>query len=180
MKSELLFLVGYMGSGKSTTGKLLARKLGWKFFDLDELIELINGQTITEMFNLYGEDYFRKKETEALHQLKDKKQVVIATGGGCAASGDNMQWMNEHGTTIYLRCHPGVLFHRIAPEKSKRPLLAKQDDVDIMEFISESLKKRLPFYIQARHTINGDSRVEDIVRTLLTIVHTYPTNFSPD
>lgn len=180
MSNELLFLVGYMGSGKSTIGKLLATRLDRKFLDLDDLIELINNNSITNLFNQFGEEYFREKETQALHQLKGKHNLVIATGGGCAASGNNMHWMNDQGTTIYLRCHPGVLFHRIAPEKKKRPLLSGMEDVDIMEYMVESLKKRLPFYIQARHTVNGDSEPEQVVASILKSINGVPTNFSQD
>ncbi len=180
MNNAPLFLVGYMGAGKSTIGKILATRLGRTFLDLDDLIELINDTSITNLFSQYGEEYFREKETEALHQLKGKENLVIATGGGCAASGDNMQWMNKHGSTIYLRCHPGVLFHRIAPAKSKRPLLSGMEDVDIMEYMVESLKKRLPFYIQARHTVNGDTDPEQVVESILKTITGVPTNFSQD
>jgi shikimate kinase len=90
-----------------------------------------------------------------------------------------MEWLNQHGTTIYLRCHPGVLFHRIAPTKNKRPLIAKMDDVDIMEFLLESLKKRLPFYVQAQLTVDGEKSPEEIADSIIQRIKN-TTNSSQD
>lgn len=162
----MLFLIGYMGAGKTTIGRLLSQKTGYRFIDLDDLIEEREKMSIPVIFELHGEEYFRNAEQSALHSLKNLDQLVVATGGGCAAHGDNMEWLNQHGTTIYLRCHPGVLFHRIAPGKSKRPLIAKMDDVDIMEFLLESLKKRLPYYVQAKITVDGEKEPGEIVNAI--------------
>jgi shikimate kinase len=176
---SLLFLIGYMGAGKTTVGRLLSGKLGYRFIDLDDLIEEREKMSIPVIFEMHGEEHFRKTEQSALYSLQKQDQIVVATGGGCAAHSDNMEWLNQHGTTIYLRCHPGVLFHRIAPTKNKRPLIAKMDDVDIMEFLLESLKKRLPFYVQAQLTVDGEKSPEEIADSIMQRIKNI-TNSSQD
>ena len=156
MQEKIIFLVGYMGSGKTTVGQLLAEKLGFKHIDLDDAIELSTKSSIPVLFETLGEAGFREIEKKLLRSYAAKKKLVISTGGGCAAYDDNIQWMNEQGISVYLRCHPGVLFHRIAPEKHKRPLLSKLEDVDIMDYLLSSIKKRLPFYTKSTITTNGE------------------------
>lgn len=176
---SLLFLIGYMGAGKSTVGRLLSENLGYRFIDLDDLIEEREKMSIPVIFEMHGEEHFRKAEQSALYSLKKQAHIVVATGGGCAAYSDNIEWLNQHGSTIYLRCHPGVLFHRIAPTKNKRPLIAKMDDVDIMEFLLESLKKRLPYYVQAQHTVDGEKSPEEITNSIILRIKNI-TSSSPD
>jgi shikimate kinase len=176
---SLLFLIGYMGAGKTTVGRLLSGKLGYRFIDLDDLIEEREKMSIPVIFEMHGEEHFRKAEQSALYSLQKQDQLVVATGGGCAAHSDNMEWLNQHGKTIYLRCHPGVLFHRIALTKNKRPLIAKMDDVDIMEFLLESLKKRLPFYVQAQLTVDGEKSPEEIAESIIQRIKN-TTNSSQD
>lgn len=180
MMADLIFLVGYMGSGKSTIGHKLAKKLAYEFVDLDSLIEVRCDRSIPVLFHEKGEDQFRKLEQEALHSLSGRKKLVVATGGGCAAYANNMEWMNNEGLTIYLRCHPGTLFHRVAPNKAKRPLIAHLDDVDIMEFIMESLKKRLPYYVKAKITVSGEQKNEEIVSQLGLLISGKSTSSSGD
>ncbi|MFN8153331.1 MAG: shikimate kinase [Bacteroidia bacterium] len=175
-----VFLTGYMGAGKTTIGRLLAKETDAAFIDLDDLIEERNNLAIPVIFELYGEDHFRNLEREALHSLKDKENLIVATGGGCPSFFDNIEWMNRHGITVYLRCHPGKIFHRIAPEKQKRPLIAGMDDVDIMEFILESIKKRLPFYVQSRITVNADNEPDQVLHELLQKLDVSATSFSQD
>lgn len=181
MKSmSLIFLIGYMGSGKTTSGRLLAKKTGYHFIDLDDLIEARSGMAIPVIFELKGEDFFRQLEQEALHSLQGKSNLIVATGGGCATYNGNIEWMNSNGITIYLRCHPGKIFHRIAPEKSKRPLISGKDDVDIMEFILESIRKRLPYYVQSQYTVNGENETEIVVEEIREKLDALTTNFSQD
>ncbi len=157
-----------MGSGKSSTGKELAASLGWKFIDLDTVIEQDNNKSIQQIFNDTGEPGFREAEKASLLQMIHKKNVVIATGGGCAAYNDNMDWMNRNGLTVYLKTHPGTLFHRLAPDKSKRPLLAGLPDVDLMEYIIDSLKKRMLYYIRATITVSGEAEPSIVARQILS------------
>lgn len=163
-----IFLVGYMGAGKTTIGRLLAPAIERNFIDLDDLIEARTGKAIPVIFETQGEQVFRQEEQSALQSLEGKKNLVIATGGGCPAHYTNMHWMKSHGLTIYLRCHPGCLFHRIAPEKKRRPLIAGLDDVEIMEYILESLRKRLPYYTQATITVNGENSPQKVIEDILS------------
>lgn len=168
--SERIFLIGFMGAGKSTLGKMLAAKLEYQFIDLDAAIELIAGKSINSIFSEHGENYFRELERKILHQLKDRQGIVVATGGGCAAHQDNLAWMKENGLTIFLNVQPGALFHRLAPEKLHRPLIAKLTDVELMEFIIETLSLRQQIYKQADYTIDGEVNpnlvLEQIIKTL--------------
>ncbi len=170
----LLFLVGYMGSGKSTVGKQLARQLGWKFIDLDHQIELKYNQSVSEIFQSKGEIFYREAEREALKDLSTKKDIVVATGGGCPVFHDNMDRMKRMGLTVFLKVHPGTLFHRIAPEKQIRPLISSMPDVDIMEYIIETLKQRLPYYIAAHLTVNGDAEPDVVVGSITRAISIQP------
>ncbi|CAN5454549.1 shikimate kinase [soil metagenome] len=163
---EKIFLIGYMGSGKTTVGVALAKLLGWYFLDLDTEIEKQEKKSIGEIFSLYGEEAFREIESKVLRTLKNIHPTVIATGGGTAAFHDNLAWMNNVGSTVYLRTHPGTLFHRLAPVKATRPLISNLPDVDVMEFILENIKKRLPYYVQAKHTVSGEESPTSVARTI--------------
>ena len=162
-----IFLIGFMGAGKSSVGKKLAQSLHYRFVDLDELIKKKNKKSIPEIFELEGEEVFRIAEQQALHSLKDETKIVVATGGGCPAFDNNMEWMNTHGKTIYLNCSLGVLFHRIAPLKKQRPLIAHLDDVDIMDFMVTTLKERSEYYEKANFVVDGDGSVEMVCKMIL-------------
>ncbi|MBN8785522.1 MAG: shikimate kinase, partial [Terrimonas sp.] len=116
-----IFLLGYMGTGKTYWGKLWAARHGMDFFDLDHEIERNAGMTIREMFEKHGESFFREKEKEALYQFKNKNDFILSTGGGTPCFFDNMQWMNDNGITIYLNTSVQVLAERLTKEKDHRP-----------------------------------------------------------
>lgn len=156
MSHGLIFLVGFMGSGKTTAGALLAEKLNYQFTDLDQLIEKDQACSIAEIFEKQGEGAFREIERKILMELLSKQQLVVATGGGCPAYESNMALMNQNGLTVYLQCKPGYLFHRLAPAKLNRPLIAHMGDIDLMDFIINQLKNRLPYYVQAAVTVNSE------------------------
>lgn len=158
-----------MGAGKTIVGKKLAQSLHYRFVDLDELIKTKSKKSIPEIFELEGEDFFRIAEQQALHSLKDESNVVVATGGGCPAFENNMEWMNAHGKTIYLNGSLGVLFHRIAPLKKQRPLIAHLDDVDIMDFMVTTLKERSAHYEKATFVVDGDGKVEEVVKRVMEV-----------
>lgn len=163
----LIFLIGFMGAGKSSQAKKLAARLSFEAVDLDELIEKANKQSVSEIFNLKGEQFFRKVECETLRTISEKQNAVVATGGGTPCFFDNMQWMNEKGITVYLKLHPGTVYHRIAPSKSKRPLICDMNNADLMEFIMETMTVRAPFYNQAKIQISGlNLKTEDLVNAL--------------
>lgn len=145
-----VYLVGFMGCGKSTAGSIASVMLDHDFIDLDDYISQKNNISITEFFNNEGEIQFRKKEQEALRELSGNKNTIIATGGGCPCYADNIQWMNEHGITIYLKTHRGILYSRLVQNKKDRPLIAKLSDVELMEFIMNKLPEREICYRQAK------------------------------
>jgi shikimate kinase len=155
-----------MGSGKSTAGKKLASLLDYSFIDLDNMIENETDHTIAEWFSA-GEPKFREIESMVLRQTADFKNSVVSTGGGTPCFHDNMQWMNENGVTVYIKMSTGGLFHRLIYSKTTRPLLAGKTDVELMEFITESLKEREFFYSQAHYTFKGENLdVKELLETL--------------
>lgn len=144
-----LFLIGFMGSGKSYWGKIIASRLVLPFLDLDEWIMEKQEKTIAQIFDEQGETGFRLIERDALRLLADLPVQVIATGGGTPCFFDNMDWMNQHGTTIFLNTPPTLLAERLRGEKEFRPLLRSVQDVDLLDFIIKKLEERAEFYLQA-------------------------------
>ena len=123
LNNNIIYILGFMGSGKSTSGKKLASLLGWSFIDLDKRIEEHTGLTIPEIFSRYGETFFRNVETEILRSLKSHVNTVISTGGGTPCHDDNMDYMLETGLTIYLKLTPDQLKNRLSGSKGERPLI---------------------------------------------------------
>jgi shikimate kinase len=146
----LVFLIGYMASGKSKTGEQLAPLLGAKFVDTDILITEKSGKSIPEIFSIDGEEHFRRLEREVLESLGKKKNLVVSTGGGLPCHSGNMEWMNANGLTVYLDANAGLLFHRLLSSREGRPLLEGLSDVELMEKINSHLAERLPYYQRAK------------------------------
>lgn len=160
--ARIIFLIGFMGSGKTHEGKLLAEKLGLPFIDLDTWIEEKEGQTIASIFSNQGEGYFRLQESQAIkdvyHYLIDQNnnnqaslrfKGIVSTGGGAPCFFDNMDWMNQHGVTIWLNLPVEILMDRLNKEKEKRPLLADKADEELKAFITVKLNERNAFYSRA-------------------------------
>ena len=145
-----LFLLGFMGSGKSKLGKKLASQLSVPFFDLDDEVEKSAAKSITELFQESGEEAFRLLESEVLANIIAKNEAfVISTGGGTPCFNDNMELMNQSGKTIYLNVDSTILYGRLKTAKEKRPLIANLSDTELKDFIEDSLLKRNTFYSQA-------------------------------
>ena len=151
-----IFLLGYMGAGKTTLGKAFARALGLTFVDLDWYIEERYHKTVRQIFAERGEDGFRELEKRMLHEVGDFEDVVISVGGGTPCFFDNMDYMNQAGESVFLDVDVKVLFRRLKVAKQQRPLLAEKTDEEMMNFIVEALQKRLPYYTQAKHVFNGE------------------------
>ncbi|MDD6907185.1 MAG: shikimate kinase, partial [Bacteroidaceae bacterium] len=130
-----IFLIGFMGSGKTTLGKAFARAMQLQFIDLDWYIEERFHKTVQELFAERGEEGFREIERRMLHEVGEFEDVIIAAGGGTPCFFDNIQYMNRVGKTVFLDVVPEVLFRRLNIAKSKRPLLAGKDDAELMSFI---------------------------------------------
>ncbi len=151
----LVYLIGYMGSGKSTAGKKLAKNLGWNFIDLDNLIEEAQGITISEIFATQGEDAFRKIEQEMLATTFELSNTIVATGGGAPCFYNNMEDMNAHGITIYIDISPKALVSRLKGAINSRPILKGKSDDELLAFIEEALENRIPFYSKCKAKVEG-------------------------
>lgn len=155
-----IYLVGYMGAGKTTAGRLLAEKLGWHFIDLDEVFAHIHGYTTTEYIRQFGLEDFRKKEKYVLEDLADQipyEKVIYATGGGYPCWEDNMECLRELGTSIYIRWKPEHLAKRLSlTDLSERPVLQGKTEEELLAFITPQLAAREPFYAKANHVLDVD------------------------
>jgi shikimate kinase len=153
--SQKVYIIGFMGSGKSTAGKKLASLLGWLFVDLDKKIEEYMGMTIPEIFSKHGEIYFREAETKVLRSLESDKNTVISAGGGAPCHSDNMSYMLQTGLTVYLKLTPVQLKGRLSESKGERPLLKNLNNIDLQTYIENKLALREKYYSQAEIHING-------------------------
>ncbi|PZX61832.1 shikimate kinase [Hydrotalea sandarakina] len=150
-----VFLVGMMGSGKSYCCKQLVKHLNFNGIDLDALIEERHHQSIANIFEQSGEAYFRKEEAAVLREIGIQKHTIIATGGGTPCFHQNMQWMNEHGITVWLNTPVNVLVQRLWHEKKHRPLIAHFENVNDLEvFLNKKLEERNEFYALAHIHMN--------------------------
>lgn len=163
-----IFLIGYMGSGKTTLGKAFARHLGLTFIDLDWYIEERFHKTVRQIFAERSEEGFRELEKRMLHEVAEFEDVVIATGGGTPCFFDNMEHMNQSGETVFLEVSQDVLFRRLKVAKQQRPLLAQKTDEELMAFIHDALQKRLPHYTKAKHIFRADE-LEDKKQIQLSV-----------
>ena len=155
LNSNKLYIIGFMGSGKTTTGSRLAGLLGWNFTDLDKSIEKYAGKTIPEIFAVQGETWFRNLETEVLRSLRSESDTVISTGGGAPCFGDNMDFMLETGLTIYLKLTPAQLKSRLSNTRGERPLIKDLNDEGLLSYIEEKLEFREKWYSRAELTLDG-------------------------
>lgn len=156
-----IFLIGYMGAGKTTLGKAVARRMNLSFIDLDWYIEERFRKTVGELFRERGESGFRELERKMLHEVADFEDVIISTGGGTPCFFDNMEFMNRQGSTVFLEAHPDVLFRRLKVAKHQRPILQGKKDDELKAFIVQALEKRMAYYSLAHYRLNADE-LEDI------------------
>lgn len=154
-KASKIFLIGFMGSGKSTTGKNLASFLKWSFIDLDERIEKLAGLTIPEIFSDKGEHCFRQIESEALLNMANESKTVISTGGGTPCFEANLDFMLDNGLTVYLKLTPAQLKRRLINNSDERPLLKDIDKKGLIDFITRKLSEREKWYNRAEIITDG-------------------------
>lgn len=153
-----IFIIGYMGAGKSTIGKRLASKLGTTFVDLDDAFEARYRYSIPRFFDHFGEERFREFEHQCLKEIIDENEkAVISTGGGTACLKNNMALMKQSGITVYIKMHPKSLAHRLTRARRLRPVIRDIQNDDMQGFVEEQLAEREPFYNQADITIKGES-----------------------
>jgi len=154
-----IFLVGYMGCGKSTIGRKLADLMGISFVDLDKYIEERYFKSVPAIFAEEGEKGFREKERIALLEVSQFEDVVVGTGGGAPCFFDNMEVMNDHGITVYISPDTDTLAMRLIKSKTERPLIAGKSRDELIRFIDEALIRRAPFYEKARIIIRGENNL---------------------
>jgi shikimate kinase len=154
-----IYLIGYMGSGKSTVGTGLAKALNMDFIDLDHYIESRNHRTIPDIFARDGEAEFRRLEQKALHEVSEFENIVIATGGGAPCFFDNMEVIKRTGKSLYLNGSPRILADRLMHSKTERPLIKGKTEPELVAFIAETLAKRSEWYTQAESILNFDHDV---------------------
>ncbi|WP_153641202.1 shikimate kinase [Prolixibacter sp. NT017] len=163
-----IYLIGYMGCGKSTLGRKLAQRLNLCFIDLDKYIEERNFRTIPTIFAEEGEEGFRLCEKKALEEIADFENLVVATGGGAPCFFENMELMNRTGATIYIAPPTEILVERLLKSKNERPLIKGKSREELTRFIDENLQKRAPFYEKASLIIRDkhNLEVDDVLRLL--------------
>ena len=158
-----IFLIGYMGAGKTTLGRALAKELNIQFIDLDNYIEERLCKSVSQIFAEKGETGFRDIERRMLHEAGEFENVIISTGGGTPCFFDNIEYMNAQGTTVYLDVPVERLHIRLSIAKAKRPLIKDKNDEELMAFITEQLAKRAPHYCKAQYSFRAD-RLEDTMQ----------------
>lgn len=163
-KPNKIVLVGFMGSGKTTLGKKLAKKLGYAFIDLDEAIEQHEQQPISVIFKNAGEHYFRTVEQKILHEkLGANQPLVLSVGGGTPCFFDNMEFINKQATSIYLKYNAGILYSRLSSAKAKRPLLTEKSDEELKDSIKKTLSEREGFYNQSKIVVESNNITVDTI-----------------
>jgi len=165
-----IFLIGYMGCGKSTLGRGLASELKLTFIDLDSFLEEKYFRTIPQIFAEEGEDSFRRKERKVLEEVSAFDDVIIATGGGAPCFFDNMDLMNSSGFCIFLDVDTESLVDRLMSAKTERPLIKGKSASELSLFIENMMQKRRHFYEKARYILKGNEISSEQVAELLKSV----------
>lgn len=150
-----IFIIGFMGSGKSSLAQRLSNILNLNFIDIDEEIENLSDLKISEIFQQKGEDEFRNIERQCLLNIINTDNNIIATGGGTPCFFDNMDVINKNGVSIYLKMTPAQLFRRLKNSKTPRPLVKELNYFQLKETIIYMLSKREKFYSQANYIVDG-------------------------
>jgi shikimate kinase len=175
----IVFLLGFMGAGKSYLGKQLAKETGSEYIDLDEELVKHSGITINQIFEQYGEDHFRKLETEMLHKISNdlnhrdnetnskENYYFLGCGGGTPCFNNNMEWMNKNGITVWLNPSIIVLFSRLRNEQDDRPLIKGLGEYELITFIENKLAERRKFYDLSIVKLNDATYA---LSTILTII----------
>lgn len=167
MKKELIYLTGFMGSGKTTVGEFLGQKLECEFIDLDVFIEKSEGRIITDIFKESGESHFRKLEGECLRNISGTGKKIISLGGGALMNEENQKFVKENGALVYLKITPGEIYNRLK-HSTNRPLLKKDDGTlcskdEFIEKISTLFAQREPGYLSAAVTVDTVGKTSENV-----------------
>ncbi len=162
-----IILVGFMGSGKSTVAVSLAEVLGFQYIDADTLISKISGMGIPQIFQIYGEKYFRQQEKKIISDLlTETDHCILSTGGGMPCYNNLIIQLNSFGVTVYLKCSTDVLVQRLKNGREDRPLIKGLDDSALHHFVSEKLAERSIYYEQAQFVVDADKEVQEIIQEI--------------
>ena len=163
-----IFLIGFMGSGKTHWARLLSAKLSLAFFDLDTVIVEQEKKSVSDIFSEKGEEYFRYKETEALERLAEEENgFILSCGGGTPCFFNNIEFMKKNGKVIWLNTSIDVLTQRLLRERKSRPLIREVDESDLGRYIVRKLSERRMYYQQADVTVNEESiTLDELIRLL--------------
>ena len=160
-----------MGAGKTTTAKRLANRLGWDETDTDALFEEKYRISVDDFFQKYDEPLYRKLESEVLKSTEKLENTVISTGGGTACYFDNMEWMNQHGLTVFLQISPKAAVDRVLHSRHKRPLARGKSEEELMDYVNWHYASRMPFYEQAKITVKSeDLDLDNLLRLVEEII----------
>jgi len=180
MKCRIIYLTGFMTSGKSTVGPILANTLGWDYYDLDREIEADTGKSVVNIFESEGEQYFRDKETEKLNELSKKENLIIALGGGTIINENNFRIIKSTGKLIYLKVAPEIIYKRIK-HKLDRPLfkdlvLNEKPEEEFLKRIKDILAERNSLYESADITIDTDKQrigltIDSLVKKICRMIN---------
>jgi len=163
-----IFLLGFMGTGKSYWGKQWAEVNHMDFYDLDAMIEKEEQASVVDIFEKAGEDYFRVKEASMLRDVSNNDNCIISCGGGAPCFHDNIAWMNEKGLTVYLSALPQFILENVLLEKEKRPLIKHVNEAELLFFVEQKLKERSPFYSQAKLTLDAETLDSDSLTAIIS------------
>lgn len=152
--TDRIILLGYMGAGKTTVGKVLSKELNMPFYDLDWYVESRMRKTIAALFAERGEEGFRKIEHNMLHEVAEFENVILSCGGGTPCFFDNIDYLNQQGDTVYLKATPEVLYQHLRIGRTERPLLKGKTQEEMLNHIKVQLSQREPFYTQAKHVLD--------------------------
>lgn len=170
MKKSNVILIGYMGCGKTTLGKKLAKTLDFNFIDSDKKIEEAFNTTISELFETLGEEKFRTLEALFINSF-ESENTVLATGGGLPCFNQNIDVLKQKGLVVYLDRPAKELAHRLSNAKTTRPLLADKTESELLVFIEQQLAERLPYYQQADLILNRDEQeISTLTKTIKTLL----------
>ncbi len=164
---KIVFVIGFMGSGKTTVGRKLAASMGWTFIDLDHKIEEHALKTISRIFSEEGEEQFRKIESDILKDITNTDNTIVSTGGGTPCHGNNMEYMLSTGVTIYLKMTPDQLANRLLNASRGRPLLENIPDDRLPVFIEEKLSQREQWYKKADIIVDGLNLNIELLRSMV-------------
>jgi shikimate kinase len=166
-----VILIGFMGAGKSTLGKKIAKKMDIPFIDSDREIEEKYQKSIGEIFAQNGESYFRTLESDFISSLENRGEFVLATGGGMPCFGRNMERLNELGTTFYLERSPKELANRLFNAKTRRPLIDGLEQEELVTFIEDKLSVREEYYKTAKVILGREDQTVGVIEEFTNLLH---------